>query len=162
VIAIVAAMANQRVIGADNRLPWRLPADLKRFKALTMGHVLVMGRKTFDSIGRALPGRVTIVVTRQPDWRVEGVERAGSFDEALARAGEREVFVVGGAEIYALALPRADRMHLTVIDADFEGDVRFPAFDEAAWRLVAEERCAPSAEFPHAYRYLTYEAARSR
>jgi dihydrofolate reductase len=162
VIQVIAAVARNRVIGNGNQLPWRLPADLKRFKALTMGHVLIMGRKTFDSIGRALPGRTTIVITRDPTWKREGVEVAHSLDEALAIAGAREVFIAGGAEIYAQSLARADRLQLTVIDADFEGDARFPEWDERAYQLVQRERCEPSPEFPHAYEFRTYEAARSR
>jgi dihydrofolate reductase len=160
-IHLIAAVARNGVIGAGNTLPWRLPADLKRFKQLTMGHVLVMGRKTWDSIGRALPGRTTIVVTRQAGWRAEGAEVAGSLDEALARANGREVFVAGGAEIYAQALPRADRLHLTRIEGDFEGDVRFPAVDFTRFRLIDRERHEADGAFPHAYEFQTYEAARS-
>jgi dihydrofolate reductase len=161
VIQLIAAIARNRVIGKGSQLPWRLPADLKHFKALTMGHVLVMGRKTFESIGRPLPGRTTIVITRDRSWQREGVEVAHSLDEALARAAGREVFIAGGAEIYAQSLPRADRLQLTLIDADFDGDAWFPEWDERAFALVHRERCEAGAEFPHAYEFRTYEAARS-
>jgi dihydrofolate reductase len=161
VIQVIAAVAKNGVIGNGNQLPWRLPADLKRFKALTMGHVLIMGRKTFDSIGRPLPGRTTIVITRDPSWKHDGVQVAHSLDQALAIAGEREVFIAGGAEIYAQSMARAERLQLTVIDADFDGDARFPEWDAARYRLVAAQAHGPSPEFPHAYEFRTYEAARS-
>lgn len=158
-IQLIAAMAKNRVIGKDNQLPWRLPADLKRFKALTMGHTLVMGRKTFESIGRPLPGRTTIVVTRRTDFHPNGVRIAHSLADALAGSGQ--IFVVGGAEIYEQALALADRLELTVIDADYDGDAVFPEWDEGRFKLIAREAHAASAEFPHAYEFRTYEAARS-
>ena len=139
-VSLVAALARNRVIGAGNRLPWHLPEDLRRFKRLTMDAPVVMGRKTHESIGKALPGRRNIVVTRQPDARFAGCEVAGSLDAALALAGDvPEVFVIGGAELYRLALPRADRLYLTLIDADYEGDTFFPGFDPADWRETARE-----------------------
>lgn len=125
-VTIVAAVARNGVIGRNGDLPWHLPEDLRRFKRLTMGGTLVMGRKTYESIGRPLPGRTTIVVTRQADWSAEGVEAAGSFDEALARAGDGDVFVVGGAEVYRQAMAVADALEITEVDAEPEGDVRFP------------------------------------
>src|SRR5688572_23556704 len=147
-ISIIAAVARNGTIGLDNRLPWRLPADLRHFKSLTMGHHLVMGRKTFESAG-VLPGRNTIVVTRRGlAAPPPGVVVAESLDRALevARAaGEEEVFVGGGAEIYREALGRADRLYLTRIDADFAGDTTFPDFDPTQWREV-EIRSFPSDE----------------
>ena len=138
--ALVAALARNRVIGVGNRLPWRLPEDLRRFKRLTMGAPVIMGRKTRESIGRPLPGRRNIVVTRERDATWEGCVVAHSLDEALALADDAaEAFVIGGAELYAQALPRADRLHLTLIDADYAGDAWFPEFDAAAWREVARE-----------------------
>ncbi len=145
-LSVIAAVAENGVIGRGNGLPWRLPADLRRFKELTMGHHLVVGRKTFESIGRALPGRTLVVVTSGRPELPEGCRRAASIDEALAiarRAGDDEVFVGGGGQIYRQTLGRADRLYLTRVGAPFEGDVRFPEFDPAGWRLVErEERTA--------------------
>lgn len=160
-VSLIAAMAAGRVIGKDNRLPWRLPEDLRRFKELTLGHPLVMGRKTFESIGRPLPGRTTVVVTRRQDYAPEAVRVAHSIDEALELAaglpGADEVFIAGGAELYRETLPRADRLYLTRLEAEFPGDVRFPDFDESQWRLVAEERREPTHEVPYAYAFQTYD-----
>ena len=140
-LALIAAIAANGVIGSDNALPWRLPEDLKRFKALTLGHPVIMGRKTYESIGRPLPGRRNIVVTRNADWRTEGCETAASLEAALAACGgAEEVFVIGGAQLYAAALPLARRLYLTEIRADFPGDARFPAFDRDAWRETSRER----------------------
>ncbi len=138
-VTIVAAVASNGVIGRDGDLAVRIPEDLRRFKAMTMGHTLVMGRRTWDSIGRALPGRRTIVVTRQADWSAEGADRATSLDQALAAAGADEVFVVGGAEIYRQALDRSDVMELTEVRAEPDGDVWFPPFDPADWLEVSRE-----------------------
>ena len=141
-VTIVVARARNGVIGRNNALPWRLPEDLSHFKATTIGRALVMGRRTFESIGRPLPGRRTIVVTRNPDWSHPGCERAGSLGEALALASTPgsdpaiatdEVMVVGGAQIYREAMPLADRIVLTEIDHDFEGDARFEAPDPKRW-----------------------------
>jgi len=138
--ALVAALARHRVIGVGNRLPWRLPEDLQRFKRLTMGAPVIMGRRTRESIGRPLPGRRNIVVTRERAATWEGCVVAHSLDEALALANDApEAFVIGGAELYAQALPRAARLYLTLIDADYAGDAWFPEFDAAAWREVARE-----------------------
>ncbi len=136
-VTIVAAVAGNGVIGRDGDLAVRIPEDLRRFKALTMGHTLVMGRRTWDSIGRALPGRRTIVVTRQPDWHAPGAERASSLEQALADAGPDQVFVVGGADIYRQALDRSDALELTEVRAEPPGDVWFPDFDRTAWVEVA-------------------------
>lgn len=142
-VTIVVARARNGVIGRDNGLPWRLPEDLAHFKATTTGHALIMGRRTFESIGRPLPGRRTIVVSANPHWSHPGCERAASLREAIALAGRPgpdpsiatdEVMVVGGTSIYREALPLADRIVLTEIDADFEGDARFDAPDPALWR----------------------------
>jgi dihydrofolate reductase len=151
-ITIIAAVAENGVIGAGNKLPWRLPADLQRFKALTMGHTLVMGRKTFDSIGRPLPGRTTIVVTRDRGWTRDGVTVAHTLDDALARA-EGEVFVAGGGEIYAQAMARADRLCITHVHQRVDGDTHFPAIDENLWRAVERE--------PHeGFEFVTYHRSR--
>ena len=154
-VILVAAVARNGVIGVDGGLPWHVPGDLPRFKAMTLGHVLVMGRKTYESIGRPLPDRTTIVVTRQPDWHDgEDVLVAHSVGEALTRAGEldEKVFVVGGAQIYAEALPLADRLELTHVDLEPDGDTFFPPVDWSGWRVVHREpgeRCE----------YVSYERA---
>jgi dihydrofolate reductase len=140
-VTIVVAVAANGVIGREGGLPWRLPGELARVKKLTMGHVLVMGRRTFDSIGRPLPGRTTVVVTRQSDWRPEGVLVAGSVDAALEIAARHdpEVFVFGGAEVYAAAIPRADRMVVTWVDQEPAGDTSFPEVDWDEWQEVGRE-----------------------
>ena len=138
-VSLIAAVAANRAIGKGGALPWRLPSDLRRFKRLTMGHAIVMGRRTFDSIGRPLPGRTNIVLTRDPAWRRDGVETARSLDDALAKAGEGEVFVIGGGEIYAAALPRASRLYLTLVPRAVEGDAFFPEYDPAGWKEVERE-----------------------
>lgn len=140
-VTIVAAVAANGVIGRDGALPWHLPDDLRHMKRLTTGHVLVMGRRTFDSIGRPLPQRTTVVVTRQPDWHVEGVLTAASVPEALARAAEvdEEVFVLGGHEVFRDAIPVADRMVISQVDARPDGDTVFPPVDWAAWQERSRE-----------------------
>jgi dihydrofolate reductase len=139
-VTLVAAVAANGVIGVDGGLPWRLPEDLAHFKQLTMGHPMIMGRATFDSIGRALPGRTTIVVTRNPEWSAEGVETAASLQSALERARELDddVFIVGGGQIYAQALEAdvVDLLSITRVAAASEGDVRFPAIDWELWEPV--------------------------
>ncbi len=151
-LSIIVAAAENRVIGRDGGLPWHLSKDLKRFKKLTLGHALVMGRKTFESIGRPLPRRRSVVLSRDPVYRPPGAETAGSLEGALARLakeGEAEVFVIGGAEVFAEALPLAERLYLTRVHAQVGGDVCFPPFDPAAWRLVSSER--HDADDRHAY-----------
>jgi len=136
IISIIAAMDRKREIGVDNKLPWRLSADLKRFRELTMGHHIIVGRKTFESIGRPLPGRRMIVVTRDVNYKAEGCDVAHSVEDAtrLARErGESEVFICGGAEIYAQSIGIVDRMYLTFVDAEVAADTFFPEFDEHEW-----------------------------
>lgn len=138
-VSLIAALADNGVIGAGNRLPWHLPADLARFKRLTMGHHLILGRKTFDSIGRALPGRHMLVLSRGRPSLPDGVEHASDLETALERAkdaGDDEAFVAGGAEIYRLALPLANRLYLTRVHAEVEGDVWFPEVDWQDWEQV--------------------------
>jgi len=134
-ITLVAAYARNRVIGDRGRIPWRIPEDFAHFKATTMGGVLVMGRATYDSIGRPLPGRTTIVVTRNPDWTADGVLVAHSLDEALELAAEQpgETFVVGGTQVYEQALPRATHQVLTEVDLTPDGDACYPEFDPQDW-----------------------------
>ena len=138
-ITVLAAVGANLVIGRDGTMPWHLPQDLAHFKATTMGHTMVMGRKTYDAIGGALPGRRTIVITGQQGWHAAGVEVAHSLPEALALAGPTEVFVVGGGQVYREAMPFADRMVLTEIEQSPDGDVFFPAFDLAHWHETARE-----------------------
>ncbi|SET35564.1 dihydrofolate reductase [Stigmatella erecta] len=157
-LSAIAAMAANRVIGANNQLPWRLPADLARFKRLTLGHTLILGRKTYESIGRPLPGRTLVVVTRQRDYAPAGVQVVHSVEEALARAaGDSEAFIAGGADLYAQTQGLWNRLYLTRIERDFPGDAWFPEVDLSGWRLAAEEHHPAEGEtgLPHAF--LTYE-----
>lgn len=134
-ISLVVAMAENRVIGRDNTLPWRLPADLQHFKALTMGKPIIMGRKTYESIGRALPGRLNIVISRDRTLYVDGVQVVHSIEAALQAAGEHdEVMVIGGADLYAQLLSRADRIYLTRVQAQPDGDAHFPVLEASQWR----------------------------
>ena len=156
-LAAIVAMASNRCIGRDNTLPWRLAEDLQRFKRLTLGHTLLMGRKTYESIGRPLPGRTTLVVTRQPDWAAPpGVEVAHSLDAALHRARGDEVFIAGGAQLYAQTLDRVHRLYLTRIERAYEGDTFFPELDLSGWRLV-EEDARPATDTTPPFVFLTYE-----
>ncbi len=134
---LIAAVGANGVIGRDNNLPWRIREDLQRFKRLTLGHTLVMGRKTYDSIGRPLPGRRTVVVTRQQDWSAEGVKVVHTLEEAFKADGD--IYVAGGGEVYRQALPYADRLELTEVAQSPDGDVTFPAFDRSAWTETARD-----------------------
>lgn len=157
-VAILVAMAKNGTIGVDNTLPWRCPEDLKRFKALTMGHAMIMGRKTFDSIGRALPGRTTIVVTRNADLRIEGCLIAHSLQQALTMCEkDAQVFIVGGAQIYAQSLDLADTLYITEIQQDVAGDAHFPEFDTTAWRETSREMRTQHAPQPLDYHFVTYQ-----
>jgi dihydrofolate reductase len=132
-VVLIAAVARNGVIGHAGDIPWRVPGEQRFFKETTLGHTLLMGRATYDSIGRPLPGRTTVVLTRDPTWRAEGVTTAASLEEALARA-EGDVYVAGGAAVYAAALPHADVQLLSEIDLEPEGDTFYPEFDRAEWR----------------------------
>ena len=139
IVSLIVAMSENGVIGRNGTLPWKLPADLARFKAVTLGHPIIMGRKTYESIGRPLPGRRNIVVSSQTDFSPAGVEVAQSLEEALALcAHEPEVFVIGGGALFEAALPRAQRLYLTLVQAHVTGDVRFPPMNLSHWRLVSE------------------------
>jgi dihydrofolate reductase len=155
-LALIAAVAKNGVIGRGNALPWRLSADMQRFRALTTGHAVIMGRKTWESIGRPLPGRQNIVVTRQRDYAAPGAVVTGSLDEAMAAIALPEpAYCIGGGELYAQALPRATTLHFTHIDREFSGDTRFPDLDASTWRETArEEHHAPEG---YAYAFVTYE-----
>ena len=159
-VVLVAAVAANRVIGAGNRLPWRLADDLKRFRALTVGHAVIMGRKTWESLPRALPERQNIVVTRQRDYVAAGAELAPSFAAALACVRMPDpVFCIGGGELYRAALPYATTLQLTEIARDFDGDAHFPAFERDDWRETAREDRPPEGPDGFAYAYVTYERA---
>lgn len=158
-ISIIVAMAKNRVIGADNKLPWHLSADLKRFKALTMGHHIIMGRKTFESIGRILPGRRYVIVSRAPDCAVAGAVVVDSVDRAVAAcADDAEIFIIGGGEIYAAALPLADRIYATEIGRKFEGDTYFPELDIRQWRATAREEHIDDVQ-NLTFAFVTYDRA---
>ena len=163
-ISLIAAMAENRVIGRDNRLPWHLPDDLKRFKRLTTGHTVVMGRKTYEAIGKPLPDRRSIVVTTRPmSDRTESVVAAGSLDEALELVrGEAEVFVAGGEAIYRLTLPKADRLYLTLVHAAIPGDAHFPPLDLTPWKLIEDERHEANHRHAYAFSFRTYDRVRGR
>ncbi len=139
-ISLIAALARNRVIGIENRLPWKLPEDLAHFKALTLGHPILMGRKTFESLGRPLPGRTNIVITRNPDYAPDGCRVAASIPDALALCHDaEEVFFIGGAELYAQVIPLADRLYLTEVDIAPHGDAWFPDYDRSAFTEIARE-----------------------
>jgi dihydrofolate reductase len=158
-ITILVARAQNGVIGRDGSLPWHIPADLKRFKALTMGSVMIMGRKTFDSLPGLLPGRRHVVLTRNAEWRRDGAEIAGSAEEALKLAGDGPVSVIGGAEIFAMFLPLADRIELTEVLADIDGDTLMadPREDDG-WRETSRE-AHPAADGRPPFRFVTLERA---
>ena len=155
-LALIAAMAEQRVIGLDNGMPWHLPADLKHFRNLTVGKPVIMGRKTIESIGKALPKRRNIVVTRRSDFGMDGCEVAASIEAAVELvAHEDEVMIIGGASIYEQTLARADILYLTYIHAQFQGDTHFPVVDETEWEEIEREAHEPDEKNPHAYSFVT-------
>jgi len=157
-VAIVAAVARNGVIGHRNRMPWHLPEDLRRFRQLTLGHAVIMGRRTFESIGKPLAGRNNIVVTRSPDWTRAGCHAAHSLEAAVAAVHEREdAFVIGGAQIYALALPVASRLYISEIERDFEGDAFFPEFDRSRWREVSRESRVLDGAGGFSYHFVAYD-----
>lgn len=156
-LAIIVAMAQNRAIGIRNTLPWRCPEDLKHFKALTMGHHLIMGRKTYDSIGKPLPGRTTVVVTRNPALQIDGCIMAHSLEAAIAAcAGDEQVFIVGGAELYAQALPLVDVLYLTEIHQVVDGDAFFPEIDATAWQETTRESRSQESPQDLRFDFVTY------
>lgn len=156
-IAIVVAMTSNRTIGVNNTLPWRIPEDLRHFKALTMGHHMIMGRKTFVSIGKPLPGRTTVVVTRDRKLTIEGCVVAHSLQEAIAAcAGDEKIFVVGGGDIYAQSLPLASRLFVTEIQQAINGDTHFPALDRKEWQEVSREPRRQDLPEPLEYHFVEY------
>ncbi len=157
-LSIIVAVADNGVIGSGNQLPWRLPDDLKRFKALSLGKPIAMGRKTFDSIGRPLPGRLNIVISRQPRLEIPGCTVVTSIDAAIAAAEPAsEIVIVGGADIYRQVLPRVQVIHLTRVHAEVEGDVLFPELKARQWREVAKEYHPADERHAHAFTFSTLE-----
>ncbi len=158
-LTLIVARARNGVIGKGNAMPWKIPGEQAYFKRVTMGHPIIMGRKTWESIGRPLPGRRSLVVSRNPGFVAPGAEVVASLEAALAQCdGATDAFVIGGAELYRLALPRADRLLITEIDHDFDGDTFFPAPDPAHWREAARDHHAPTDERPFAVDYVEYVA----
>ncbi|WP_242928526.1 dihydrofolate reductase [Pontibacter vulgaris] len=155
-IAIVVAIADNNVIGKDNQLIWHLPADLKHFKSITMGHPIIMGRKTFDSIGKPLPGRTSIIITRQQDFKAEGCIVVNSVQEAITKGRELDetVCIIGGAEIYKQALPLTDTIYLTRVHHTFEGDTYFPELQPEDWETVSATEHAPDEKNKYKYSFL--------
>jgi len=161
-VSLIVAAAANGVIGRDGGLPWRLPADLRHFKRTTMGHHLIVGRRTWEEVGRPLPGRTMVVVTRDPALQIPEAVVVHSLQEAVAvavGAGDDEVFVAGGGQIYRQAMPMADRIYLTRVHVDVEGDTTFPELDGEAWRLVSREDHEADERNPYPYSFLVYERA---
>lgn len=157
-VSLAVAMDRRRLIGRDGSLPWHITEDLRHFKALTWGKPVLMGRRTFEAIGRALPGRRNVVITRDRGLRVQGCELAHSLQEALALcAGSEEIVVIGGGDIYAQALPLAGRLYITQVEAEVEGDTWFPDYDPSQWQVVQSEGPFPSATSPYEFRFLVLE-----
>jgi dihydrofolate reductase len=159
-ISMIAAMAHDRVIGKDNQMPWHLPADLAHFKRVTLGKPVLMGRKTFESIGRPLPGRRNLVISRNPGYQADGIEVVGSVEAALAllaSSAVEELMVIGGGHLYGQLLPRADSLYLTRIDLAVAGDTRFPAFDDGQWQRIASEPHPADEKNPHPYCFETWQ-----
>ena len=157
-ISIIVAVAQNGVIGTGGTMPWHISEDFRHFKEVTLGHSVVMGRKTYESIGRPLPRRRNIVITRNSDLRIEGCEMAPSLEAALAMCeGEEEVFVIGGGEIYRQALPLAHKLYITHVGVSVEGDTRFPTIDPAVWHEVGRTEFERGAEFEHPFAFVDYE-----
>lgn len=163
-LSMIVAAAQNRVIGRENALPWYLPNDLKYFKQTTLGKPIIMGRKTYESIGKPLPGRTNIVITRQEGYQPEGVKVVHSVEEARDLAenvclidGQTEAMIMGGAEIYTLALPHADRLYLTEVHADVEGDAYFPEYDKSEWQEVSRENFSAEGANPYDYSFVVYD-----
>ncbi|HIN53148.1 MAG TPA: dihydrofolate reductase [Planctomycetes bacterium] len=156
-ISIIVAISQNGIIGRELDLPWHISADLKRFKALTMGHHIVMGRKTYESIGRLLPGRTTVIITRQSDYQIPGAIVVNSVEQALAvAADDQETFIVGGSQIYNLVLSLVDTLYITRVHADVEGDTRLDAIDWSAWECESSERHSADEKNDHEYSFEIY------
>ena len=163
VISLVLAIAENDVIGRDGTIPWHLPDDLERFKAITMGHTIVMGRKTFEAIGKPLPNRRNVVLTRNRDFEGMDLTVFHEFEAALSSAaGEEEVFVIGGAEVFSEALPRAGRVYMTAVHAEIEGDTKFSEFEESGWELLEDQFHDSDEKHQHPFSFRIYERAHKR
>ena len=157
-LSLIVAMAKNRVIGARNPVPWHLPGELKMFKTITLGHHIIMGRNTWESIGRLLPGRTTVVVTRQHDYTIAGAIVAATLDNAIAACGnDDEIFVIGGGQLYAAALPRTNRIYLTEVDAEVAGDTYMPDLDLAQWHTHSVTAHAANDKNPFGYKMTVYD-----
>lgn len=157
-ISAIVAMSENRVIGRNNQLPWHLPADLRHFKQITMGHPIVMGRKTYASIGRALPGRRNVIISHNANFQAQGCEVFNSIDDALfALKDAKEIFVIGGAQLFEKILPSVKRLYLTVIHADISGDVFFPVLDSSQWKEIAREDHLADGDNEYAYSFITLD-----
>lgn len=158
IISLIAAMGTNRVIGINNQLPWHLPADLKHFKQITMAKPIIMGRKTFESIGKPLPGRLNIIVTHNKGFQAPGCQVVHSLDEALALSKEHdEVMIIGGAQIFAEALPKANKLYLTIIEHDFPGESFFPEWNNQEWKQVSKQNFSADEQNPFSFYFITYE-----
>jgi len=158
IISIIVAASRNHVIGKSNQLIWHLSADLKRFKKLTTGHTIIMGRKTFESIGKPLPNRNSVIVTKQLDYLVEGCEVVHSLEEALIKSNNQdEIFIIGGGSVYKEALPKADKLYMTLVHQDFEGDTYFPKLNTNDWDTIAREDCLPDDKNEYAYSFIDYK-----
>jgi len=157
-ISLIAAMANNRIIGRDNKMPWHLPADLKHFKQVTMGKPVIMGRKTFESIGKPLPGRQNIIITRQSGLALNGCDIVHSIEDAIALVKNiDEVMIIGGGTIYESMIDKADRLYITLIELEADGDTQFPAWNEDEWSIIDEEPHLADDKNPYNYRFITLE-----
>ena len=160
VISFIVATSENNVIGKDNKLPWCLPTDMRYFKNVTWGMPVIMGRKSFESLGKALKGRTNIVVTRNKDWKAEDVQVVQTIDRAITLAAQtdaREIFIIGGAEIFRSALPSADRIYLTLVHGNFEGDAFFPEMEKGEWKLISNRHCAADTKNPYALSFQVWE-----
>ncbi len=156
-ISMIWSMDRNGVIGRDNRMPWHLPADLAYFKSKTLGHTVIMGRKTYESIGRPLPGRKNVIITRDVNYRADGCSICNSIEEALKLGLEEEVFIIGGADIYGKFLPFADKLYITFIEDTFEGDAFFPSVDFEQWELVSRKQGERNEKNPYDYYFTEYK-----
>nr|WP_275855704.1 type 3 dihydrofolate reductase [Sulfurimonas sp. MAG313] len=158
IISLIAAMANNRVIGKDNQMPWHLPADLGHFKALTLGKPIIMGRKTYESIGRPLPGRKNIVISTNKNYILEGCETVCSLDEAINLVKEvKEVMIIGGGFLYSQTLPKANKLYLTFIDLDVDGDTKFPDYEKLSIKEIKREKHLKDEKNPYDYEFVDFE-----
>lgn len=160
ILSAIVAMSENRIIGNQNKLPWHLPADLKHFKEITTGHFIIMGRKTFESIGKSLPNRTNIVLSRDANFHAPGCQTVCSIDEAIAQAeqaNQKEIFIIGGAEIYRQLLPKIERLYLTIVHSQIEGDTSFPTLSTPEWIETSRERHESDEKNAFAYSFITME-----